>query len=259
MPAKTSPPGPRTGYSHPECYARTLKDCDTRLTREHFISRKLLESIDAPLAVAGTSWATEPTLIGPNALASKVLCARHNEALSSLDDNVSGLYTAVRDWQLDRAVGHVAFDGEDIERWALKAMLGFMTSGNARHPSGDGRLVVTSVPESYLRLLFGEGPWPPGAGMYLLDETVPSRLVGGVSITLAAAEGGEYAGKTLGPVITFAGLSFLVSIAAEVSSLTSHRPRELELDGGGVIEFHWPLPHTLATSGGAFVVKRQNE
>ena len=42
MAVETEPKGPRTGHSHPGCYARALADCSDKISREHYVSEKLL-------------------------------------------------------------------------------------------------------------------------------------------------------------------------------------------------------------------------
>ncbi|UVT31530.1 hypothetical protein SEA_MASK_3 [Mycobacterium phage Mask] len=80
----------RTGYANPGCYGRASKDCSEDLTREHYISDDLLESISwdgKAVLVRGAAWqpSGERKTVGVNSLSSRILCGRHNRALSPLD------------------------------------------------------------------------------------------------------------------------------------------------------------------------------
>lgn len=239
MPVETKPRGARTGYAHPNCYARALEDCDRKISREHFISKALLQRLE-PLTIEGTPWAVEKRTTNPNALASNILCKRHNEALSRLDDKIVELYDALRSWHQDEEVGERFFDGEDIERWAIKAMLGFVTSGNARGPAAGGKLVARSVPDWYVRVLFGEEQLEDGCGLYLLDQWVPpEQRTGGVSLAVVTSEDGPYAGMIAGIATSIANVSFVVTATAQISSLTRYRPSEIQLGDKGALVLRW--------------------
>ena len=93
--AEPPPPlltGPRTGYANPGCYARASKDCDEPLTREHFITDDVLGAISADVKVVvveGAAWRDKTErrkTIGRASLSRKMLCRRHNNALSPLDN-----------------------------------------------------------------------------------------------------------------------------------------------------------------------------
>ncbi|HEY0991815.1 MAG TPA: hypothetical protein VGD80_32415, partial [Kofleriaceae bacterium] len=160
----TKPPGKRTGYAHPKCYARTLNDCSQQITREHYISKKLLERLE-DFEADGLAWLPEKKSLTAKALQSKVLCKRHNEALSPLDDNITNLYDMMRRWQDRKVVGDLVLDGEDLERWAIKVMFGLFASGSSQLLDADSAPVdrTTTLPRRYMRILFGE-KMPRGRG-----------------------------------------------------------------------------------------------
>jgi hypothetical protein len=251
MPVSTKPPQPRTGYAHPGCYARVLEDCDQKLSREHFISKKLLDRL-TPLTVEGASWAIERRPITSKALAAKVLCTRHNNALSGLDDKITDFYDAMMLWHRGERVGDCTFEGEDLERWAIKAMLGFMTSGNARGPGG-GQMIARSVPEGYVRVLFGDEELREGCGLYLIDQWIPpGRPPAGVSLTIVTAEGGNDR-DVAGIAASIANIPFVVTVAAATRTLQGYRPREIQLVGSGRLVLSWP---TSYRGGGVFILER---
>jgi len=170
-PAKTRPAVPRTGRSHAQCYAAALKDCSQGISREHFVSDSLLKHIAGAdtLTVAGFPWISEggTRVLTPSSLASKMLCGRHNSALSELDAQAIRFFKAFDDLHL---WGHLnedvmLFNGHDLERWFLKILCGLAGSGNLEKV---GKLDISS---EWLEILFGYRDFGPGLGLY-----IPSRV-----------------------------------------------------------------------------------
>ncbi|MBN1517147.1 hypothetical protein JXA32_11350 [Candidatus Sumerlaeota bacterium] len=164
----TSPSYPKTGKSLKSCYASCLADCDSILSREHYISETLLHylSQDNGLKVVGFPWIKgKEQVLSPNALASKMLCGRHNSALSKLDDISIRLFQAF-DEEGKAGSGRqliYLFSGHDLERWLLKILCGIAHSKNiVLKTEAD-----LSIPEYWLRILFGEEEFPDGQGLYV--------------------------------------------------------------------------------------------
>ena len=82
------------------------------MSREHFVSRGVLEAQtrDGVIFVRNFLWQKEPVWgATPESLASKVLCKRHNEALSPLDAVASKLFDRLCALpELDRASGIIS-------------------------------------------------------------------------------------------------------------------------------------------------------
>lgn len=170
-PTRVSPPPPRTGYAHPRCYAARLHDCGPGISREHFISRGLLQQIglNKTTKIGGLRWQIPQTFntVKDNSLASKVLCERHNNALSALDAQMIRFSDILEKFDNEVRDGTgpthsiCLFAGEDVERWLLKAMIGGISSRN----------ITGSLPEHCVDLLYGISPWPAGTGLYLRATT----------------------------------------------------------------------------------------
>lgn len=153
----------------PGCYAAVLGDCDGRpLSREHYISEKLLKRFPKTFTIEGLSWTDGPRNVSPNALTGKVLCARHNSALSPLDTMIGDFFDVLAGAHAGRDVGAHAFYGADLERWTIKVLLGLIVSGNFFGKEGQ----KTAVPERYVRILFGEEDLPEGCGFFYIGDTV---------------------------------------------------------------------------------------
>lgn len=145
MPLSTKPPGPRTGHSIPGCYAAPLADCGGRpSTLEQYVSKALLLRFGNKFHVDGPDWAVQGKYFTEKSLRAKVLCERHNGALSPLDRVIGEFYDVLSAAHRGR-VGIRDFDGEDLERWALKVMLGVASSGSAVIAGKRERAIV--VPE----------------------------------------------------------------------------------------------------------------
>src|ERR1044072_1573621 len=152
-----------TGFSHPRCYAAADNNCSTKISSEHFISRNLLDRIDAVTGrslVAGRAWQEPQTLnrVPTSGLAANILCEAHNSRLSDLDALVGKFADDVRDTDRGQFVQGSRFStsGSRRERWMLKLLFGAAFSGN-----------VTSQPKpECLDLLLTRAAWPDGWGLY---------------------------------------------------------------------------------------------
>jgi hypothetical protein len=162
------------------CYASDLGDCAGGISREHYFSKAMTGAIPAKeFNMGGFPWQKpgEFSSLTSDALTAKVLCRKHNEALSPLDA-VAGsffrtVYASTRGGiqdliPLDELC--FEFDGRVIERWLLKVLCGVLASGNH---SGSNR----SVPRAWIEVLYERRSWPEFE-FYLLDKagyTVPEH------------------------------------------------------------------------------------
>ena len=129
----TSPPLPKTEFSNPRCYARALHDCTRKMSREHFISESVLKIIEVPnkgMTISGPNWLTEgeERNISLASLTSKVLCERHNAALSPLDGVGKRFFEYIMRGIEQSDI--LMINGYEVERWMLKLLCGYLASGN---------------------------------------------------------------------------------------------------------------------------------
>jgi hypothetical protein len=138
------PSGEVTGYAHPNCYMKGTCNCSEKISREHFISKSVLTQCssgdETKVKVRGIFWqeAGRQQDIAVNALASNILCARHNNSLSPLDTVAGTFFSAVRkagnftrrrDVQKDLLF---LLNGNSFERWGVKTALGVYHSKHVR-------------------------------------------------------------------------------------------------------------------------------
>src|SRR5947207_11468886 len=80
-PPRVTPPPPCTAYSHQGCYLKGLGDCSRNISREHYVSRDVLNVLQTTgqVGIAGMPWlaSNENQTVGIEALTAKILCARH--------------------------------------------------------------------------------------------------------------------------------------------------------------------------------------
>jgi hypothetical protein len=129
------PPWPPTGTSQAGCYMAETADCGEGLSREHYISRGL---IDAPeVRVRGMPWQREEVeRYAADNLTARILCRRHNSALSPLDAHAQRFFLAIeaglqqaQRQSLSRRSAFYMTSGEAIELWAMKTLAGLYASG----------------------------------------------------------------------------------------------------------------------------------
>jgi len=165
----------RTGYGHPACYANASSDCSGKLTSEHWLSKNVLMAL-APITISGMPWQQGgQDTVGVNSLGSNVLCERHNEALSVLDEVAGQVFRVLRDFQADLRVDpdphgpeFALFDGPTIERWLLKMFWGAVAARALSTSSGPITSIPPAIPLAELaEALFRGGTLPSGSGMFI--------------------------------------------------------------------------------------------
>jgi len=169
--AKTTPPGAKTGKVVQKCYAAALNDCEGELTKEHWISEAVLRevSVDGETFITNAACLPKEGAWVPAAsYAAKVLCERHNRALSPLDAEGQRFFQVLE--QIDRAAstgGDVpavtVFSGHDIERWLLKALCGAIACGAFQTHRAER--LRGEIPREWLDLLFSRSYLPQGWGL----------------------------------------------------------------------------------------------
>jgi hypothetical protein len=234
----TKPRGKRTGYEHPKCYARALADCSKEITREHYISRKLLDRV-GDFEADGLTWLKgKKKTLTETALQSHILCKRHNEALSPLDDNITDLYDLMRRWQDRKVVNNLALDGEDLERWAIKVMFGLFASGSSTLLAADGTAVPrdTPIPRKPLRVLFGESALPRRAGFYYAHSVFGHLQPTSVRCRVDYAPGGKVPHAI---VFSLVGFTWITTLDHEAPEPHIYRPSFFDIGTTGHVTLRW--------------------
>lgn len=128
------PPAPPTGETREGCYLASSQNCGGGLSREHYISRALIDQRD--VFVRGMPWQkAEVQRLSPDNLTAKILCRRHNSALSPLDTHAQRLFLGIEEAShhasrrsLSRKPQFFMTSGDAMELWAMKTLAGLYAS-----------------------------------------------------------------------------------------------------------------------------------
>ncbi len=233
----------RTGKAVAGCYAGALNDCAGPLEREHYISKNLLDKIGDLFSLSGPSWLSDERVVSEKSLRSKVLCERHNRALSPLDATIGQLYEGLAAYHRGGNIGTMALSGECLERWALKVCAGMLASGTLKLRTGE-RLEKALLPPKHLQILFGFESMPVGWGLSFFEKgerPLPSSSLAFYPMTRPAGAG--RAPEIYGATFVMLGVPFTVAMTRLNSSFGRlwHRPASLRV-GTGRIELNWERP-----------------
>jgi hypothetical protein len=244
------PPGPRTGHSHPKCFARGDSNCCDKITGEHAISKTILRQVekDGTAKIAGFQWQAPQqwNIISISRLVSRMLCERHNNALSPLDEVIGYFFQTLQDYDDSTHLSMKnprdelrLYAGEDFERWMLKCALGLVFS----------KSIAGCLKPECVDVLYGRVEWPPGWGLYL-GLTAPTTLYHSDSLVIEPGMGADGIIRRINFIIR--GLPFVLSMGLpdNPEAVGAWRPLRLIAEDGRVekiIEFSWGVPHSSQT------------
>ena len=198
------------GKSLQSCYAGVLADCSSKRSREHYVSESLLHHLNRTnnLSVGGFPWLEgKDKILPPSALASRILCERHNASLSPLDAMAVRLFRAFDEegaGASGRRVLHL-FSGHDLERWLLKILCGVAYS-KAFPLETEADL---SIPKQWLEILFGSSEFTNEQGLYVCISR-GHRFEGPHGVGLRAITG---RGRLSGMGFLVCGYEFILSMS----------------------------------------------
>lgn len=123
-----------------KCYAEALGGCSGPLSREHYISKGLIDlGQDDPngILLGGLLDIRTPTS-SQNLAVSKILCEKHNNDLSVLDAEAIRLCETILKWNQSGGRVEKTFDGDLLLRWQCKSLLGlYVTKMGDREFTGN--------------------------------------------------------------------------------------------------------------------------
>lgn len=244
---------PRTQFAHPSCYASALNDCSRKLSREHYLSADVLTAMGEIHTIEGAAWAKGRAVNLPTgALTAKVLCDRHNEALSPLDAEAGRIFRTLRGFQdalgdpLRRDIEEFGLaNGAIFERWLLKTWWGLATSGVVGSEGKPLTGLRRDVDERLLlRALFYGEAWPQDHGMYLVVvPDVPFKADALVAIQALSRSNEQ---RLWAGVIAFGVIAFHLLLGApEDQSELRYRPGGIIMRAEGathakIMALGWP-------------------
>jgi hypothetical protein len=189
------------------------------MSREHFISRSVLRLIGDPhVAVNGAPWLREgetKALPVNELVARKILCKRHNAAMSPLDTAAGNFFAAIKsiyedlgdNKTLSRKPQWWLLSGEELELWLLKTVFGLYYSGNVAKDRK--KLCDVQRINRVLMEAFQGSPIPPPCGMYIMRGQDTSFAPNTLDLTSLSSDNNE---AMVGLRFRFLGLSLLMLI-----------------------------------------------
>jgi len=244
---------PNNTYAHPSCYAAELSDCSTQISKEHYVSDSILRlvSLGEPSVLVRNLRFQSPETLEPKGisnLVAKVLCSNHNSDLSRFDCAGQSLFDGMD--QIDSAAGKpdklpatILVNGDDLERWMLKTLCGGVFSGNI--PTTGESLKSVRPPKSWLSILFGDGQFPQGQGLYVRAGT-PGIVFSTEPSVLKMAVVSDANDVVIGFRVWIFNFEFILVLASLPSNYpptleyAHHRPKGIVVHGSNIrIQIEW--------------------
>jgi hypothetical protein len=229
---------------------RTTRNCSENISKEHYISRSVLASMDkaGTQKISGIPWKPREALhtMPTDSLVAKVLCERHNVALSPLDAEAGRFIRTIGSYDrgFHKKPYHTEitlFCGEELEKWMLKTVCGMVAAGTVAR---GGIQLDTIISETWVSILAGEKDWPRLWGMYV---AVPSSATYHYSSFGFQPYSHLETGQVLAAELTINNFVFYVVLdrPAAPSAWGRYRTRTLIFERDGVekvIEISWREP-----------------
>jgi len=198
-----------------KCWAHSLGNCSKKISREHVVSGGLF--VTDLIDVQGFPWCKdERKRISVASLTSKILCEKHNNLLSDLDNEASKVFDNFREmrrtanmrenrrprpWRVVR----YEVDGLLIERWFLKTLINFSSYSDL--PVGSKSADQGFPTPELTEIAFGIRSFPGKAGLYLVGQQGQQiNSVDNVTFTPLLNNGAYVAGG----LFSFRGFTYLL-------------------------------------------------
>lgn len=189
-----------------KCWASTLGDCAYGMSREHYVSDGIFDG--ESITAFGLEWCRdEPRTIALKRAVAKILCAKHNSALSDFDGEAARLSKfLVSEVYLQPTVeASIKINGHLLEKWALKT---FLNLGYLRALHRDQSNPI-EPPDSLIRYLYCNATIPDGVGLYHVSNSIgASNLDAGVSWNVIRTV--DQPNRVVGLTFVFYGVRFAI-------------------------------------------------
>jgi hypothetical protein len=251
-----------SGGGNPKCYAQALGECRGPVDLEHIVSESVLELLagitdKTPpskryIGVKGMSYLRgEEKPIGIKRLVGRVLCEHHNNELSRLGIDQAGrdLFVAMR--EMNNAAGDpkaaeevLTVDGDQLERWMMKVLLGTLYSGNFNMPPPGMKDKVP--PLHWMEYLFKSAKLPKDLGLYIAAGVDETPIVGdrwGLRLLPLNDNNGNIGGLTMW-VLSFPFVLMMAPPGPQIVDELIYRPTGMRVvNGNKRIAFTWQGVH----------------
>lgn len=179
------------------------------MSREHYISDGIFDGTS--VTTYGLPWfGDSPRTIGLKSAVAKILCGKHNSALSKFDSEASKLSRFLTRSVLDQPIVEhtITLRGVLLEKWALKTFLnlGYLGALHREQPN------EINPPESLVHHIFHDDPIAEGIGLYFVSGKIANEgFEAGLSWNVI--QNRDEMHQVFGMAMVFYGVRFVVSIA----------------------------------------------
>lgn len=238
----------KKGFSNKKCYLAGTKGCSQKISREHYISKNLLDKIEkynATIDVCGLSWLPKEHLksIGKSSLVANILCTQHNSDLSGLDSELGNFVEAIslidKEFQNENPSSLIySIDGTYIERWLLKSLVGMVESRQIKQKNG----IPFQYKKKCIKLICSnQERWPAGWGLYVSKPL--NRVYHSSSIEFIPMHNPNN-GELLAATVKISGIemNFLMGKPNSSTVYGIQRPKTITFEKNGVksaINLNW--------------------
>jgi len=154
------------------CWASKHSDCEGKISKEHLVSSGVFEQKN--IFVQGFDWCKKEKEIGVKNITSSILCEKHNNGLSKIDQAGIDAFKTIESLlpshaqSMDVSKAKKYIDGYNFERWLLKTAINLSVNQNF-HIGASMTDSQIGLPSPYLlAVLFGELDFSHEMGLYFL-------------------------------------------------------------------------------------------
>lgn len=195
------------------CWANGYGKCSDKISREHLVSSGIFE--DRNIYISGHSWCHDrKQKISVASLTAKILCTKHNSAISPLDDEgINAVRLFEQFFPENMKSNHKApfkdvIDGHLFERWLLKTAINNSVKSNLHIGAGMSESNPGKPSPYLLAVVFGELQFTHHMGLYVIGNSAPISLTAGQFTIVPIHKDGNIGGF----YFHIRGLNFFLSL-----------------------------------------------
>jgi hypothetical protein len=188
------------------CWAASLGDCAEGKSREHYVSDGIFDG--ETITAIGMTWCrNKPKEIPLKKAVAKILCRKHNSALSKFDQEAARLskFLIANVYSQPAPDANITLNGRWLEKWALKTFfnLGYLRALHREQPN------AIEPPESLIHYIYRNTSIPEGIGLYHVSNTIDqSKIEAGLFWNVMRST--EQPNSVVGLTMAFYGIRFVV-------------------------------------------------
>lgn len=167
-----------------KCWANGHGECSNKISREHLISSGIFE--DQNILIGGDPWCQgSERKISVASLTAKILCTKHNSAISPLDEEgINAVRLFEQFFPDNMKSNHKApfkdvINGHLFERWLLKTAINNSVKSDLHIGIGMSDSSLGKPSPYLLAVVFGELQFTHQMGLYVIGNSAPISLTAG--------------------------------------------------------------------------------